>query len=185
MQARLGEAEADRVRFCREVITAVTRGKFELTDAFAIPDPGRPIAEVAISDADGYAAARQMIREYAEQAGMDDERSGELVLAAGEAISNAVKHAREGTCGLYRREDSLVIRVSDSGSGVRPQDLASAVLVPGYSTKPSLGMGFTLMLRLSDHISMATGTHGTIVQVEKKIAPPEEDPLVSWVLERL
>ena len=76
--------------------------------------------------------------------------------------------------------------ISDRGPGIRPEDLPASILLPGFSTKISLGMGYTLMLKLVDRVRLSTGPEGTIVQLEKLFqAPPtDEEALILAALER-
>src|SRR5579862_5460196 len=77
--------EAEKKRFYREVIRAVTQGKFELVDEEELPvenDP--PLAQLSVRTGPDYAAARTAIRAEATKAGLSDDRADELVLAAGE-----------------------------------------------------------------------------------------------------
>lgn len=177
---RVLQAEKERKEFYREVIRAVTQGKFELEESGSVPQVGEPVAELPVHNGDEYAAARSAILETAEAAGMAPERVDDLLIAAGEAISNALKHAGGGTCALYRAPDSIVVRISDTGGGIRSLDLPNMILKSGFSTKVSLGMGYTLMLKLTDHVWLSTGPEGTVVQLEKKIQPPppSESPIL-------
>ena len=74
---------------------------------------------------------------------------------------------------MYVASDRVIARVSDRGHGIRPEDLPASLLLPGYSTQLSLGMGFTLMLKLVERIWLATGPGGTVVQLEKWLDPEE------------
>ena len=165
------QAEQDKKRFYREVIRAVTLGKFELVDEQEIPQPGARVAELPVADGKGYAAARKAIRAAAEEAGLSEDQGADLLLAAGEAITNAMKHATAGICTLYRSDEGLFIRVKDSGGGIRSTNLPAAILMPGFSTKVSLGMGYTMMLKLCDRVWLSTGPEGTTVLLEKLREP--------------
>ena len=102
---------------------------------------------------------------------MLDKDVRDLVLAAGEAASNAVKHGARGRCTAYVTTERLIVRVRDRGKGIRAEDLPSSILQSGFSTKVSLGMGYTLMLELVDKVWLATGPDGTLVQLEKWLHP--------------
>jgi anti-sigma regulatory factor (Ser/Thr protein kinase) len=179
------QAEQEKKRFYRDVIRAVTQGRFELVDAGEIPVCGEPLVDLAVTDSQGYAAARKAIQTVAETAGMGEERAGELVLAAGEAITNAMKHAETGRFQVYRSPDALSVRITDQGAGIRSEDLPAAILLPGFSTKVSLGMGYTLMLKLCDRVWLSTGPEGTIIQLEKKLEAAPEAPSLPWLPEGL
>ena len=107
------------------------------------------------------------------------------MLAVGEAATNAIKHGVNGRGAIYGDRDRIIARVCDSGPGIRSEDVPAAVLTPGYSTKVSLGMGYTLMLELVDTIWMSTGPEGTVVQLEKLVHPSEiPDATLLAALER-
>jgi PAS domain S-box-containing protein len=180
------EAEIEKKRFYRDVIRAVTGGKFELVDRDAIPEAGELLASLPLRTGDDYAHARDAINEASHAAGLAEDRAIDLVLAAGEAITNVLKHARDGEFRLYRTADALVLRVCDRGNGIRSQDLPAAILVPGFSTKVSLGMGYSMMLKLSDRVWLSTGPEGTTVQIEKLIQPPAQGPhFLEEIMKRL
>jgi anti-sigma regulatory factor (Ser/Thr protein kinase) len=166
------EAEKEKREFYREVIRAVTGGKFDLVDDGTVPEIGKLVAETPVRDGPEYARARDAIMAAARQVGLPEERADDLLIAAGEAISNALKHASGGRCAVYVTADSVVMRMSDEGGGIRSLDLPNVILRPGFSTKISLGMGYTLMLNLTDRVWLSTSPQGTVVQIEKKVQPP-------------
>jgi len=180
-QERLVEAESEKKRFYREVIRAVTQDKLHLVDPEEIPTDGRPVAELSLDEPSEYSALRNRLRDLQEQAGLSMETAEEFVLAAGEAATNSIKHATGVRAAIYVGEGRIAVRVSDEGQGIRTEDLPASVLTAGYSTKVSLGMGYTLMLSLVDRIWLATGPHGTVVQLEKRTIPaePEEELLLA------
>jgi anti-sigma regulatory factor (Ser/Thr protein kinase)/HAMP domain-containing protein len=182
---RLIEAERARQHFYTEVIRAVTRDKFHLVEPGAIPEPGAPLFTRPLEGPEDYSVIRARLREMARTAGMDGDNASSLVQAAGEAITNALKHAKGGMCAVYVTDDSVIVRISDTGPGISANDLAATILRPGFSTAVSLGMGHTLMLDLSDRVWLSTGPNGTIVQLEKKTAPQTGiEPGISAALER-
>jgi anti-sigma regulatory factor (Ser/Thr protein kinase) len=179
------QVEADKKRFYSDVIRSATGGKLELVDPEDVPDLGEPLAVIRVNDGEGYAAARKAIRDAATAAGMPEERADDLILAAGDAITNTMKHARDGCCEVYRTEDSIYVRVIDRGTGIGSQLLPQAILMPGFSTKISLGMGYKMVLRLCDKVWLATCPVGTIVLMQKRVEPSPEEGLAAGLLGRL
>lgn len=169
------QAELEKKQFYREVIRAVTRGKLELVDQEEVPQLGDLVANLPCSTGAEYAAVRTAVRKLCADAEMSEDRSADLLLAAGEAITNAMKHATEGRCLLYRGTESVALRVIDQGAGIASHQLPATILTPGFSTKVSLGMGYTMMLQLCDRMWLATGPEGTLIQLEKKIVEPPPD----------
>lgn len=179
------DAEREQKRFSCEILLCITQGKLRLVDADEIPTEGSLALELAVEDGNDYARLRSELRQIAERAGMRPEDVDDAVLLVGEVITNSIKHAGGGRCVIAVTPDRLVARVSDHGGGIRPEHLPAALLTPGFSTKVSLGMGFTLIMELADRVWLSTGPRGTIVQVEKQLvpAPTDADPLAA-VLER-
>jgi anti-sigma regulatory factor (Ser/Thr protein kinase) len=164
-------AEVEKKRFCSQVLRAVTHDKFHLVDASEIPTEGRPALEAPLETPEDELALRPRLREIVTSAGMAENDVCDLLLAAGEAANNAVKHAAEGRCAVYLTSERVIVRISDRGKGIRSEDLPCSILQPGFSTKISLGMGYTLMLHMVDRIWLATGPEGTLVQIEKWLHP--------------
>jgi len=175
------ESAGERKRFYRDVLRAVTQGKFELVEAGEIPPYPDLVSDLPVLDGKEYAAAREAIETAALAAGMSEDHAGDLVLAASEAISNAMKHAVEPRCQVYRCPEGVAVRVSDHGSGIRSEDLPSAILMSGFSTKVSLGMGYTMMLKLCDRLWLSTSPEGTVVQLEKRAQPAPEHAALPWL----
>jgi PAS domain S-box-containing protein len=167
------QAALAKKQFYRDALKSVTQGKLHLVDEEDIEVEGECVLETALLTPEDDRGARRLILEAAEKAGMSPARAKELVMAAGEASTNAVKHAVDGRAQVFVAEDRVIVRISDRGTGIREEDLPATLLEPGFSTKVSLGMGYTLMLQLADRVWLSTGPEGTIVQIEKWIRPAE------------
>jgi len=180
-QSELLAAAQEKKRFYREVIRAVTEDKFHLVEAEELTRDGEHVLHVSLEEEAGYSHLRKRLREVATTAGMEEQPIDDLVLGAGEAVTNAIKHAEGGRCDVYQTEEQLIVRVSDRGSGIQTEHLPASILTAGFSTKVSLGMGYTMMLRLVDRVWLATGPEGTVVQLAKSIKTPEpgEDDLMA------
>lgn len=178
-QDRVLIVEAEKKRFYREVIRATTHGKLHLVDVGEIPTEGNLVLDEPLHGADRYRAVRRRIRDAALELGMSAEAASDIEMAAGEAMLNASKHGVDGRCAVYIAPGRVIVRISDRGRGIRAEDLPATVLLPGFSTKLSLGMGYTLMLELADQVWLATGPEGTVVQVEKRVCHEELSPLAS------
>lgn len=163
--------EAEKKRFCRDVIRAVTNDKLHLVDVEEIPATGDLVMEAPCTEPIDCRTVRRQLQQIAVEVGLAGEAADDLVLAVGEGTTNAVKHGAAGHCAVYRTEDRLIARVSDRGQGIRSADLPASLLLPGFSTQISLGLGYTLMLKLVDRIWLATGPEGTVVQLEKYLQP--------------
>ena len=108
---------------------------------------------------------------------MTKERAGDLALCLGEATVNAIKHAGSGKLSLYSADSKLQVLIEDKGPGIDTPVLPRVAFEPGYSTKPSLGLGYTIMLSLADKVSLATGPYGTRLLIDVSLVEPKPDPL--------
>lgn len=168
MTRALIEAEKEKDAFGRQVVTAVTGGKFHLVDPGDIPALEELSFAVELAYQQGHQAMRAQLRLLGESAGLHPEAIEDLVLAAGEAATNTVKHAASGSCQAGRVADGLVVRISDKGPGIGRAELPQSLFRAGYSSKVSLGLGYTLILEVMDEIWLATGPSGTIIQMLKR-----------------
>lgn len=166
-------AERDKRRFYRETITAVTGGKFELADSAEAEGWIRdPEVSIQLSGSDEIADARHDLIEYCRASGMVDSSADEFELAVGEALGNAIKHVGEAWAFAGTDDDRAWVAVADHGKGIDTFMIPKVVILPGFSTEASLGLGYTLILRVCDHVKLATGPEGTTVVMEKMLTPP-------------
>jgi len=84
-------------------------------------------------------------------------------LLISEAITNVLKHANDGRLVISKSEKSLNILIEDCGPGIPLKILPYTALMPGYSTKKSLGQGFTLMLKLTTRVLIKTSSSGVAI----------------------
>jgi PAS domain S-box-containing protein len=176
---------AEKRRFYRDVIKSVTRDRLRLVERDEIPNEGEQVLDLPLNTAVDDRNLRHKLVGMAEEYGFSHDVVGHLVLAAGEASTNAVKHATDGRGQVFLTKDRFIVRISDKGHGIPADDLPRSLFQPGFSTKVSLGMGYTLMLELVDRVWLATGVEGTTVQLEKWLHPEEhEDPILKEAFER-
>ncbi|MDO8589197.1 MAG: HAMP domain-containing protein [Armatimonadota bacterium] len=173
----LMESEREKRQFYRNTIFAVTGGRLVLCEREEIIALlGEPRASVFLGAPEDLEAVRRMARLAVHEIGMNEERTDSLVLSVGEAAENALKHAHGANVSAYI--DGRVVRLSiaDEGSGIDTLIIPKATLERGFSTKVSLGMGYSLMLELADKVYLATGKAGTMVVIEMAAEPPSEGP---------
>ncbi|MBW3625387.1 MAG: response regulator, partial [Armatimonadetes bacterium] len=184
-QEKLVQSEREKREFYREVIRCVTKDKFHLVDRSEMPTEGELILDAPLNEIEDYPALRMELRRICAEHEMDSDLTGDFVLAVGEAATNAIKHAEKGRCLVYDTGDRLIARVEDNGSGIRTENLAPTILLPGFSTQVSMGMGYTIMLETVDRVWLSTGPEGTQVQLEKWIRPEDRpDPQFQATLDR-
>jgi len=178
-ERRRRELEKHKREFYRRTILAATEGKLAITERDEIRRLiGSPIAAWDIVGGEDLSLIRHKVAEAARSAGMEEARLYDLVLAVGEAITNAFKHAGGGTASLHRRNGSLLFVVSDRGPGIEALTLPEVALKRGYTTAASLGMGYKAILSVADKVYLATGPTGTTVAIEMKLRL-EEKPLAA------
>lgn len=117
------------------------------------------------SEPSSVSRARHATREYAERAGADPES---VAIAVSEAVGNAIIHGyRDGRWGVVRVEARLTgtvlsVIVRDSGVGMSPNPMANG-----------LGVGLSLIGRVSDHLAIETHKAGTRVAMRFRLAAIE------------
>lgn len=164
------ELEAHKREFYKRTILAATGGKLVITEPEHIKKIAGPaIACWDVKDAAGQRKVRQEIIEIAEPAGMDSTKLDDLILCAGEAMSNSIKYAGSGKVCLHHTLDGLMVVDSDQGPGIEALALPDVALKRGYTTAISLGMGYKEMLALADRVYLASGPKGTTLAIEVKL----------------
>lgn len=168
------DLEAQKRSFYRETIFSVTGGTLDICDADSVePYVAKARALVEADSAAEVSVARHEVKQFCENHGLVGERLDVFLTAVGEAITNAIKHGMHGK--IFAGEDatSVWIAVCDEGSGIESLILPRAVLLRGFSTKPSLGLGYSIMLEACDRILLATDEEGTTVVLVKEKNEPE------------
>lgn len=118
------------------------------------------------------------------------ERFDEALLAANEGLTNALKHGEGGEYEVRRTPMALQVVITDHGPGIDFHTLPRATLIAGYSTKASLGIGFTIMFEAAERILLATqpGLTTLVLEfpfppVDRQQEPVSEEPLVETGVE--
>ena len=178
------EKEAERIikakdnairRAYVDVFSAVTGGRLVIASIEEIQTlQGKPITETGlVSEFEEISKARKHIENVIKDRWPDYSGFGYFV-GITEALANAVKHAGSGQYRLYLRGETLQLVVNDSGPGINFKLLPKAALESGFSTKQSLGLGFSIMLQECDRVYLATEPGNTSLVLEKKIFHSKE-----------
>lgn len=168
-------AERDKRRFYKETVLAVTGGKFELGEIEDAPGwIGSPQLAMDISGMEMLSQARRRAVKFCLDSGLPADEAGEFEFAIGEAVGNALKHANGGE--MYVGVDALHVWVAvvDHGTGIDTFSLPKVALLPGFTTKASMGLGYTMILQVCDHVKLATGPTGTTVYMQKNLVHVED-----------
>lgn len=170
------DLEEQKRSFYRETILSVTDGTLDICEW---PDVEPYIANahesVEVNDVAEVGNARRKVEEFCLEHGMQTERLRDFIIAVGEAITNAIKHGTRGKVYMGDEKESIWVAVSDEGAGIESLILPRAVLLRGFSTKPSLGLGYSIMLEVCDRILLCTGKTGTTVVLIKEKVEREPD----------
>lgn len=176
-------AETEKRQFYRDALCAVTQGKLVLCELDELHEvwqrSGELLGKVDIHEVAQVPVARSMVEEALKTCGLTDERVADMALCTTEAVGNVVKHADSGLVEVRASEETLRVMVLDTGPGIDFAQLPSAVLTAGYSTAPSLGMGYSILLELLDRLYLSTGDQGTTLILE--MARKEADPLDAFM----
>lgn len=105
--------------------------------------------------------ARLLVRARAEEAGLDDERTEDFILAVNEVLSNSIHYGgRDGTLRLWEDAEGLVGEVRDGGHIVQP--------LIGLQ-EPTVGQvgghGMWLVNLVCDLVQVRSSEHGSTVRM--------------------
>jgi PAS domain S-box-containing protein len=167
MEQRL---EEHKRRFYRETILSVTGGKLDICDSAAVePYISGACTATDVCRASDVRPARRDMEEFCSTHGFSGEEMSAFTVGVGEAITNALKHAGRGRVFAGMADSEIWVGVKDGGPGIESLILPAAVLRRGFSTKPSLGLGYSIMLDVADRILLKTGDRGTTVVLIKSL----------------
>src|SRR5262249_19637370 len=142
---------------------------------------GQLTRQMEIRDSADVGLARTLTEEALLEMKMDRERIFDMVLCVSEAATNALKHARGGARDVYRVDGRAQVWVTDHGNGIDFSLLPRSTLMKGWSSKTSLGYGYTILLELLDRVLLSTSRRGTTVVMEMSLqAQPAIDFLSDW-----
>jgi anti-sigma regulatory factor (Ser/Thr protein kinase)/PAS domain-containing protein len=162
--------ESQKQQFFHDTILSVTGGKFDICDKVTVDRfKSEAIMNTTFLSIADIHHGRQDIVEFCSARGLNGERLRAFIIGVGEAANNALKHGKEGTVYAGVTDNSVWIGVSDKGNGIESIILPQAVLMRGFSTKPSLGLGYSIMLDVCDQIYLYTSSNGTTIILLKEI----------------
>ncbi|WP_053220243.1 ATP-binding protein [Virgibacillus senegalensis] len=147
----------------RDVIYASTQGKFLLIKKAEVESckDGELLCEIPVVEKADIPRARHLAEESFLSEGLKKAKIMSYNLIISEAVTNILKHADKGKMFLYKLEDAFHVVIEDSGPGFPLKLLPKTTLMPGFSTKESLGQGFTLMMKMADQILLETSDKGS------------------------
>ncbi len=159
--------------FLHDILVAVTAHRLILCESPADlpnPLPFTPGEEPVSLASAMLSEVRSRIRRAGTFARLSDTVIGDLVIAGSEAALNAVVHATGGIAEI--RGDvrgSLQVWVRDCGTGIDDAFLHRAILEAGFSSKGTLGQGFSLIVSTCHRVYLLTGSTGTTIVLETEV----------------
>jgi PAS domain S-box-containing protein len=159
-----------------DVFYAVTGKKLILLTQKEIHEAlGKPVSnEMHLSNYKDLAETRRTTRDTANKEFPEIEDLMDIQVAIGEALTNAIKHAGEASYQIFKNNKIAQFFISDKGPGIDFKTLPKATLLSGYSTKKTLGVGFSIMLEFSDRVLISTQPGGTSLVLEINLEPDTE-----------
>lgn len=175
-QALAVEREQTRQIFqaYRDVLAAATQGKLILLDAEAWSVEavsGEPLWELDLAQVGEGAEARRLTEETAARFGLASAERYRLKVCIAEAVTNVFKHAGSGRISARLLPGRLRFIIQDHGDGIPYDILPQALLMEGYSTKRSMGKGFSVILRYGDRLLLRTSKAGTTLMIDRQLDP--------------
>lgn len=154
-----------------DVMYAVTQKKLLLLDRDEIKSyfQSRLLFKCSIQTSIDIPKCRKLIEELCGSLQVSNKVKFNLLLCTSEMTTNVLKHANDGVMEVYTDGDLLRIIVRDKGKGIEISDLPKSTLLAGYSSKASLGHGFSLVLKLVDKLILSTSSKGTTIVLQQKI----------------
>lgn len=151
---------------CKRLLYERTGGKLALLsreEADRMLEQGEPVYRGLVRVAEDLERLRRSLRECIEPWDVSPKRLFHFIVAVNEAVTNALVYGRNVQVYLQIATSDQICRVAvlDHGNGIPLQDIPQAVLVNGYSTRKSLGVGFHAMLHYVDQIWFFTSEHGS------------------------
>ncbi|WP_047980867.1 ATP-binding protein [Ornithinibacillus contaminans] len=147
----------------RDVIYASTHGSFLLIAKNEIKkyQQGEQLCSVKIVNREDVPKARNTAKEVFTDLGLSSSKVMSYNLIISEAVTNILKHAEHGEMTIYRAANAFHVIISDKGPGFPLKILPKTTLMAGFSTKESLGQGFTLMMKMAKQVVLETSETGS------------------------
>ncbi|HEY1626250.1 MAG TPA: DUF6458 family protein [Streptosporangiaceae bacterium] len=125
---------------------------------------------VSLTFTTDLAAVRALVRRCAQEAGLSDKRTIDLVIAVGEIAANTVQHAKTaGTLDIWSDAGEIICQITDEG--VIDDPLAgSRAPEPGATT----GYGLWMVNQVCDRVDLHSDETGTVIRMHmnlKDLAP--------------
>ncbi|MGP4041837.1 ATP-binding protein [Gracilibacillus sp. D59] len=158
------DKEKDQVwEVYRDVIYSATQGAFLLIDKAKIKQykTGNLLCEADIKERQDISYSRNLAKEAFTNAGLKNSKVMSYNLIISEAVTNVIKHADDGKMFIHQKDDVFHVIIEDNGPGFPLNILPKTTLLAGFSTKESLGQGFSLMIKMAEQVILETSSNGS------------------------
>ena len=179
--------QRERRRFYSDALAAVTNNKLILCEydefeRYWSECRGQE-ADLQLAEPCDVPAARHLVADLLSEQGLPEELSFSMATCASEAATNVVKYGPPGRMSVKIGDNRIRMRFDDRGQGIAVNKLPKAILSSGYSESPtpSLGLGFSVMLKLCAGLRIATGHRGTYLLLEADLEKQEEDLMERFI----
>ncbi|MFC4404152.1 ATP-binding protein [Gracilibacillus xinjiangensis] len=147
----------------RDAISSATQGKFRLIsyDQIETYCQGKHLCDMRINSKEDIPLARYAANQAFEKTGIRTPILMNYQLIISEAVTNVIKHANKGKMSIYYKPNEFRIVIQDKGPGFPLEILSQITTQTGFSTKESLGHGFTVMMKMSKQLLLKTSSNGS------------------------
>lgn len=151
----------------RRVVVATGDG----VDEALIPKPAVDASAVpalyvqVTAEPTNLAVVRARLRGWLDSVGIDSETAAELVLAAGEAASNAAEHAHDGS----GHKVELTVTAAVTAAGVHLAVCDDGRWKPPPTSPGTRGHGLRVIAALVDTVQVSGTDNGTTVEMTKEL----------------
>lgn len=164
------QVEKQKRQFYKDTIFSVTGGRLDICEKDELtPYLQHAESRTEVNSAAEVSSARHAVERFLRSHQLGGDRLDAFMVGVGEAITNAIKHGKEGIVYAGERNGCVWVGIEDHGTGIDSLVLPKAVLLWGYSTKPSMGLGYSVMLEVADRIHLKTDKSGTTIILEKNV----------------
>jgi anti-sigma regulatory factor (Ser/Thr protein kinase) len=108
---------------------------------------------------------RAKLRQWFQSAGIGADTAADLLLAVGEAASNAAEHAQDGA----EHKVELTVTAAATGDGVRLAVCDDGCWKPPPESPGNRGHGLRVIAALVDTVRLSPTQDGTIVEMTKEL----------------
>ena len=111
------------------------------------------------------AVVRAQLRQWFQTAGIGSDTAADLLLAVGEAASNAAEHAQDGA----ENKVELTVTAAATGDGVRLAVCDDGCWKPPPESPGNRGHGLRVIAALVDTVHLSATGNGTTVEMIKEL----------------